>query len=361
MAPLLPPRAGFFRRLAAFVVDLLLLAAAGYLLGAPLARFWGQAGIAGRLTGFGLATLYFAVGNSRLRAGRTPGKALLGLKVVDAEERPVSFGRGLLRAVILTVPWTLNGLYDPAATGGRYVLMYVAAVVVLTVGLGNLGFYLFSRKSRRLLHDLVAGTIVVRAAGDPVEVPFRPGTAQRVGLVAVAVVALALPGLARVLAGSLLDPAVQRVYQEVRTMEGVQRASVTESLTEWGGSDPGSVRALLITVDLSDWSLDPDEVAAEAVRIAVAVHADCLERDRIDVAVRRRWDLLVASGTKSVTFRRTPQEWIERLGGGGDVSSAMGSAGFRGPAAGIVPPGRIAGLDRGPRSSCFIGRPGSAA
>lgn len=105
MPPLskLPKRAGFIQRVAAVLVDVLILVA-GMLL---LVFAWVMAG--GQLTPLYHAlflaywvlvpALYHAVLWSR--TGATLGKRLLGIKVVDAETRePVRFRRALLRYVL---------------------------------------------------------------------------------------------------------------------------------------------------------------------------------------------------------------------------------------------------------------------
>jgi uncharacterized RDD family membrane protein YckC len=84
MLPVVQPEiAGFWRRLAAFGIDWLVLAVPTLLLG--LALFQRAAGIgqAGRLVGFVLALLYFSLLNSRLIGGQTIGKRLLGIQVVS--------------------------------------------------------------------------------------------------------------------------------------------------------------------------------------------------------------------------------------------------------------------------------------
>ncbi len=77
---------------------------------------------------------YFVVGWGLF--GATPGKALLGLRVVDHRRRfPVGAGRALLRLAAYSVS-------------------------AVTLGLGHLLVLL--RRDRRALHDILAGTRVVR-------------------------------------------------------------------------------------------------------------------------------------------------------------------------------------------------------
>src|SRR5690348_14117245 len=76
-----PPIAGFWRRLAAFVVDALILGVPAMLLGFAMFDWAASLGQAGRLIGFVVALLYFGLLNSRLGGGQTLGKRLLGIRV----------------------------------------------------------------------------------------------------------------------------------------------------------------------------------------------------------------------------------------------------------------------------------------
>jgi uncharacterized RDD family membrane protein YckC len=147
--------AGFFPRFLSTLVDGVILLALNLLLLSPvflvllfreafqsadLSRDWAFLGIA---AGCGLmifgANLWYVVGGWA-RTGRTPGKALLRLSVVAAGPLETSPGVGLKRAFVRFLAWNLSGSL---------------------LGIGFL-FVVF-RKDRRALHDLLAGTRVVRS------------------------------------------------------------------------------------------------------------------------------------------------------------------------------------------------------
>jgi uncharacterized RDD family membrane protein YckC len=150
------PSAGWWRRLLATLVDMLLFCAVSALLAAPLIRPFdlSSAGLsldalvqvtslpswrrhAAGVFGVWVALWwgYFTVGWGR--CGATPGKWLLGLRIVDHQERcPVGFSRAILRLVAYSVASSV------------------------TLGLGHLLVLL--RRDRKALHDLLAGTRVVR-------------------------------------------------------------------------------------------------------------------------------------------------------------------------------------------------------
>jgi len=146
--------AGFFPRVLSTIVDSIILLALNLLLLSPvflvllfreafqsadLLRDWAFLGI---LAGCALmifgANLWYVVGGWA-RTGRTPGKALLRLSVVPAGPSAPTPGIGLQRAFVRFLAYSLSGA-----------LLGIGFLLVLF------------RRDRRALHDLLAGTRVVR-------------------------------------------------------------------------------------------------------------------------------------------------------------------------------------------------------
>jgi uncharacterized RDD family membrane protein YckC len=89
------------------------------------------------------------------------------LRVQRLEGGPLSVSVATLRYGALAIPWFLNGMFFTAPHWPWALLIAVGVILrsVLFVGiLGNLYLLIFNRPSRRLLHDWVAGTVVVRAS-----------------------------------------------------------------------------------------------------------------------------------------------------------------------------------------------------
>ena len=111
-------------------------------------------------------TVWFA-GWEASASGATPGKRLLGLRVLTTGGDRLAWPRSLLRTALkLTLPWELahtavwNMLVWPgnrAAAVDMLLLGVANAVIVVDVVLLFVG-------SRRALHDRIAGTFVTRQA-----------------------------------------------------------------------------------------------------------------------------------------------------------------------------------------------------
>lgn len=132
---------GFWRRFCAWWLDSVIVSVATLPLALLLHMFRtvliAQSDAKDILIGLLLGFLYFGIMNSRIAGGQTLGKRLVGLQVVDRAGIPVSVEISMLRSLLL---------------------------ILLEIGgfLGLLVAALHPRK--RGLHDMIAGTYVIRTA-----------------------------------------------------------------------------------------------------------------------------------------------------------------------------------------------------
>ena len=124
--------------MAALVIDVLVAAIA-----------LGPAAGADYLIGLPFLSVYMGLGYGTwcvmlMRHGQTPGKNLLGLRVVDATGAPIGLWHYLLHRV------AAGTLLPAAGTAGVYLLLDL--------------FWPSFDRNRQALHDKVAGTYVVEAA-----------------------------------------------------------------------------------------------------------------------------------------------------------------------------------------------------
>lgn len=253
--------AGFWRRLGALAIDGIAMGLVGAIIGAlffdPLARM----GIHARLIGFAVALTYFGIGNSRIAGGRTLGKRLLGVRVVDAGGRPLSLPRSLTRYAVLGTPLFLNGLpLDP-----RYAqspLVYLLALVVFGGTSAIVYLYLFNRRTRQSLHDLAVGSYVVRAEAAVRETSFpRLWPGHLVVVAGLAAAASITPLLLQRLLAKQDWADLAAVQQSVSGQPHVMHAQVSRGWTSSGGKQAHSLQSLLWL----DAPLTEDEVFARRI------------------------------------------------------------------------------------------------
>jgi hypothetical protein len=65
-----------------------------------------------------LAFPYFAILNSRIGNGQTPGKKWMHIQVTDVEGKTISFGKSSLRYVLFAVPYYLDNIAFPTTRAG---------------------------------------------------------------------------------------------------------------------------------------------------------------------------------------------------------------------------------------------------
>jgi len=310
------PFAGFWRRLGAFVVDVLLLGLVGMALGWLAFDTLAALGAWGRAVGFALAWPYFGLMNSRVGGGQTLSKRLLGLRTVGLDGAPLSPGRGLLRSAVVAVPMFLNGAVADPDLLQVLPLVMLLCLLVFGVGLGLAYLLVFNRPSRRSLHDWAAGSVVVREpmAVGPVPVE-RPWTGHWVALGALAVLVLVLPVWMQAQMGNKDVAAMLAARATAAAQPGVRQAAVTKGWTSVR-STQGSSTSTYLAVQVNAGAADvKDDALCERVAAALlqrnAAEVDAV--DQLSVTVVYGYDIGIASGWRSWRVALSPAQWRERL------------------------------------------------
>ena len=130
---------GFWIRLVAYIIDAIILGIVGVIIGAVFGLSLMSGDVQNydptlNIVSFIIGWLYFALFESSER-GATPGKMILGLRVVTGDGKRLSF---------------LNAT-------GRYFAKIVSAII-LFIGFIMIGF----TERKRGLHDMMANTLVIK-------------------------------------------------------------------------------------------------------------------------------------------------------------------------------------------------------
>lgn len=301
--------AGFWRRLAAFLVDTLLLGLLGQLLG----LLWHEPLIAlgpwGRAVGFCLVMLYFTPLESALGGGRSLGKRLLRLRVAGADGRPLGLGRSALRTATVALPWFLNNLLLPLRALDSPLIVPLS-LLVFGAGLALVYLMIFNRGTGQGLQDLLARSYVL-AEG-------RAAPAARIAplhlYVAGALLALGLlaPVLAKGLLGGLI-PMAQFSKADAAVMASGQAFATRMSLGTFYGKT--TVHYLQIVVYLRQPPADIDAAACGYARMLLDAFDQPQPVELVDVVLRRGYDIGIASFWRTEE-RRLPAQGCAAAGAG---------------------------------------------
>jgi uncharacterized RDD family membrane protein YckC len=137
--------AGFWRRFVAYIIDGIVVAVAAGIIGSIIAAIAHVSGTdtTGTSVRSGLITLVLGLiyfGYFWGRNGQTLGYMALGLRLVRADGQPVSYALGAVRYLLIYLSFAL--------------CLIPAIVSAFMIGLGQ---------RKQAIHDLIVGTLVVRA------------------------------------------------------------------------------------------------------------------------------------------------------------------------------------------------------
>jgi uncharacterized RDD family membrane protein YckC len=301
--------AKFWPRVGAIVIDLIMIGAVGYALGLVLFDPLARLGAYARIIGFIIAISYFGILNSRIGNGQTLAKRWLGLRVVDEHGVCLSLPRSLLRYSVLGLPFFLN--YLPLDFRVTPVIVSSLISVVLFGGmLGIFYLYVFNRRTRQSLHDLVVSSYVVNVK--PAGLRLPPVTMWRGHLVVVgliALLALVAPSIGELVVHRAAFQPILAVQQQLLQQPHVRNASFVDGksfIYKNGESQTFSYLQADLTLDAPVTS-DP-EVARAAARVIQAAYPEKSRQALIVVRLAYGYNMTIASRWVSQVYRYEPND-----------------------------------------------------
>ena len=303
------PIAGFWRRIAAFVVDSVCLGVVGVAFGFFLSEQLVALGPWGRLLGFVVAVIYFVPLNSSLGRGQTLGKRLCGIKVVDRDGAQITFAKSFVRFLPIGVPWFLNNARFPESYLFS-VWLYATSIAVFGVGLSVIYLYVFNRRSRQSLHDLLVGSYVLKAdAAGPVSLP--PAWTLHLAVCGLLLLASGVaPYFTKQLAAAQPFASLVNVYHAVGAESWVVHVDVVRGRSYVTSSDNGrrETTYLRITAFSRDADLANIERARQLAKRAIAADASARSLDLIEIQLVYGYDIGIASSWRSQNYKYAPRE-----------------------------------------------------
>lgn len=299
---------GFWRRIAAFVLDCFILGAVGFLLGIAFEPKLVELGGAGKIVGFVIAIVYFGFMNSHIFKGQTLGKRLMKLRVVNIENHCISVGRSFVRYFAIGVPYFINGAkFDSVSEDS--ILAYVISFVFIG-GLGSIIYlYLFNRRTRQSLHDLIVGTYVVNATVPyfPVERIWRYHFIA-VGILFIAGIAIPIFALKNLDQENFSD--LINAQKELMNLPEVRYASINEGVSNFHSSNYGDKTTKYISAQVwvKEDIIEDDSFAKKVANVLVINIKGSKEKDLIQIVTSYGYDIGIWSFSHSQQHRYTPNQ-----------------------------------------------------
>lgn len=305
--------ASFWRRLAAFLLDALIVGVAAFVVTIPFVTPLSRLGPYGRVLGLALALPYYAVLNSRIGNGQTFGKRILHIQVVDEAGRTLSFSKSLIRYFVLAIPYFLSDPVLPATRTPWLVSTTLSALGIVSAA--TLYLMVFNRHSRQGVHDLAAGSFVVSSdlGGPPEKAPiWKAHWAIFAAIVIVFFVSGRIIG--KKISKWAAFPQLLEDARLLENMDGVQSAGVMEQWSATLGREQNE-KSLVITIHW-DGDFSNKEAVADQFARTILLHDSTVQNfSSLRVVIVRGYDLGIAHFTLTNSFAHPPNEWRTRLFG----------------------------------------------
>jgi uncharacterized RDD family membrane protein YckC len=298
--------------LAAFCIDSFLLGLVAFIPGLFFFDQFVQLGPWGRAVGFVVAVLYFGLLNSAICGGQTIGKRFMRIHVVDLNGSLISLPRALARAAVFNLPYFLN----EAAVPPSLLLSWLGGVfsfAVFGMGLSIIYLFIFNRRNRRSLHDLIVGTCVTKtnaAGGLKPEVWKGHLVVVTVFLVA----SVAAPFFLGQLAEKPFFKDILRLQSAVLRQSDVGAAAVQAGTNIlWTGNGKEKTTFVTIRAQITKRATDYDALANQFAQVVFENYPDAAQKDRIVIELAYGYDLGLAWSNIRHGYDYTPAEWRERI------------------------------------------------
>ncbi len=149
----------FFRRLGALIIDLGIL----YLIGIFISLFLGNYvmyfGNFKIVIGVVISTVYFTIFHSKIGNGKSIGKRLMGLQVLNQNGGYLSIGNSFIRTIIFTIPYCYSDLININFESSLNISQFVRYTIIPASLFINHAFS-FTNRMSLCFHDVIAKSFV---------------------------------------------------------------------------------------------------------------------------------------------------------------------------------------------------------
>jgi uncharacterized RDD family membrane protein YckC len=309
---------GFWARILALLLDEVILGAVLAIPGIAASHFLSTHALDALLIGTAVAFPYFAMLNSRVGKGQTLGKKALGIRVTDRNGELIPLSRSGVRAAVFLVPF-IFGSTSLHCRGGLCWLWIGLAAALAGCEFATIYLYMFNRRTRQTLHDLVAGTFVIQAS-----VPGLTGLSMNYGedsrsivtresvwrphfAILASVLFVAWSGgqlLEKKLQNTALFAEVTPIHAALLRQPEVRDAGVMKEYSFTGGGT-----SVVVTIQPGPGFGDDESEAAKMAGIALDANPSASSESNLTVAIQHNVNFGIAHYSWTRSYSHTPEEW----------------------------------------------------
>jgi len=313
----------FWMRILALLIDCICLFLIGIFLSIWFSKQFVQMGGWGRLVGFLITICYFGILNSRIGKGQTIGKKITNIHVVGWHGQFISFGRSLLRSGILVLPYFLNKIMLPQLT--PILLINIINFIIFGVGIGVIYFYVFNKKTRQSLHDLICKTYVTKTDTTG---QVRFNKVARIHyivflLCSIFIVIFQVIAVPKLIQKEALDNilVLQKKLYEIEKVSFVSASDMKYVIFTSSGTD--TVNTIEVGVRYKEKPMDFERSAREIAQVILNNYPKSRYKDKIGMVIYYGYDIGIIYWWLKFPISLSPSEWEKRLKNQGKQLSLM--------------------------------------
>lgn len=316
-----PYIAGFWKRVAAFVIDSIFLGILGFVLGLIFHEVFVQMGGHGVLIGMLVALIYFGTFNSKIVNGQTLGKKILNLKVVNKDGHPISVGKSFLRALILVVSYFLinyhMGLQESSS------LIYIKGFVFIAIMLFVMIHFAMNTHTRQAIHDLFIRTYVVNELAPPRQefAKAKSWPFFAAGITTAVLIGISIFFFLKNQENNQTLAQLYEIQVKIRNIESIVDVKAVRGSTTFkqlGSKESNKTEFIRLdlrtTENFSVFGLNKDamensELVRKVVEIVLNHYGAVNELDKIHVNLIYGYDIGISRSQKSFSISNTLSDW----------------------------------------------------
>lgn len=299
----------FWTRIWAMLLDSLILGIFGYILGLIFNTFFISLGENAKIIGWIISLLYLTLLNSKINNGQTLGKKIMKIQVVDIHGHLISLKTSFIRALVYTTPFFLNG-FKIKGTSLFSPVNVIQGMIIFTVGLGIIVFYIFNKTTRQSLHDIAAKTYVVKMQRSE-NISFMPKIEKLPYYITGGIFLLIVCGSVYSLNSNSTLTKLVPMYEEILQQDHVTNASVSMNPLI-GGNKENKHYTYTVRINIDeipqDQSISNPELQ-ETVKAFIKSSAYESDQDILNVMVVSGYNIGIASKYQSFNFFKPISEW----------------------------------------------------
>ncbi|BBB92257.1 MAG TPA: RDD family protein [Methylomusa anaerophila] len=305
------PICGVWRRLAALFIDSIALGLLGMCLGTIFGQQFALLGALGPLVGFSISACYFGIMNSYYCNGQSIGKKLLKICVVTEDGELISMKRSIVRAVILSAIVCKGLSFATVPIIGQLIDW-----IILMIFFGTVYFYIFNKKTRQGIHDIICGTYVynVTALNTPIS-----ATVSKMHYIICSVVLIVFTLVSYMTMAASQQNELFSIYKELTKLDGVYAAKVDYMTAKHvfniktGVVDGKESTRLTASVYVHNIPINAEELKDKVARVVLENYPAPQNIQTVMVNVYYGYNIGIASNY-AVSWSSAPiQKWKEKL------------------------------------------------